>query len=86
MPSQFPDESSHTIAMKPELKERIQRSIQRLGFDHVVISEIDEGQIVLASPSSDRNDHCLIKAAVLTVSGVHSVTIESAAASASEET
>ncbi|TWT89364.1 hypothetical protein [Neorhodopirellula pilleata] len=55
------------------LVDRIQRILQRLGFDDCDVLDIHEGRAKLLASEMDRDDQCLIQAAIRVIPGVQSV-------------
>ncbi len=53
--------------------DRVQRTLNRLGFDDCVLRDSFEGQITLFCPDTDRNDHSMIQAAIRLLPGIKSV-------------
>ena len=53
--------------------DRVQRSLQRLGYDNCEVQAVQDGQVRLTMPETNRDDQCLIQAALRLIPGIQSV-------------
>ncbi|QEG41558.1 hypothetical protein [Roseimaritima ulvae] len=58
------------------LETRIAQSLQRQGYDKVGVVHVGEGKVKLSVGDASRNDLCVIKAIVTTVTGVAAVVFD----------
>ncbi|NNE01058.1 MAG: hypothetical protein HKN47_27395 [Pirellulaceae bacterium] len=62
-----------TSTPKQNMKVRVERSLQQLGYTDVTVTDQGDGQVTLTCIGLDRNDLCVLKAAIQSVVGVSSV-------------
>ncbi|WP_150122468.1 hypothetical protein [Rhodopirellula islandica] len=55
------------------LRERGNQSLKRLGFDQARFVSVEDKTVKLSCPILDRNDRCIVNAAIRLLAGVSSV-------------